>query len=56
MARGKIILPYIRRLFESKKSLVVTKKRVEQLRSEILPDKEIMEDYQMRFDSEMQVR
>ena len=34
---------------------MVTKKRVDQLHSVVLPDKEIMEDFQMRYDSEMDV-
>ena len=55
MARSKVIFPYVRRMFESKKTLVVTKKRVDQMNAIVLPDKEIMDDFQMRFESEMQV-
>ena len=55
LTRSKVIHPYLRRLFESKKALQVTRKRVAQLMTNPEPDKEIMDEYSMYYTMEMQV-
>lgn len=55
LTRSKVIHPYLRRLFESKKALQVTRKRVAQLLTNPEPDKEIMDEYSMYYTMEMQV-
>lgn len=44
-SRNRVILPYLRRLFETRKSALVTLKRAETASRNVLPDEEIKNAY-----------
>ena len=50
-----MILPYLRRLLESKKAATVTRKRVHQLASRVEPDDEILQAFHDKFNEVMAV-
>ena len=54
-ARKRVILPYLRRLFESKKAAVVTLKRVDLVMDVMEPDEEIKMAFQQKYEEEMKV-
>ena len=48
-SRNRVILPYLRRLFETRKSALVTLKRAEAASRNVLPDDEIKNAYTERM-------
>ena len=55
ICRNRIILPYLRRLFETSKSASVTRKRVESVSDIREPDEEIMEAFTQKYNELLQV-
>lgn len=54
--RNRVIFPYIRRLLETQKAALVTKRRVDSLNEQIQPDEEVRRAYQAKFEEIMNVR
>lgn len=48
-SRNRIIFPYLRRLFETHKSVCVTRKRIEMNTSYMIPDDEIKQAFTQKF-------
>ena len=53
--RNRVIFPYLRRLFETQKAALVTKRRVDFLNEQIQPDDEIRRVFQEKMDEAMRV-
>lgn len=53
--RNRVIFPYLRRLLETQKAAMVTKRRVDFLNEQIQPDDEIRRVFQEKFDDAMRV-
>ncbi|KAK8796112.1 hypothetical protein JH06_2783 [Blastocystis sp. subtype 4] len=51
--RNRVIFPYLRRLLETQKAAMVTKRRVDFLNEQIQPDDEIRRVFQEKFDEAM---
>ena len=47
--RNRIIFPYVRRLVETQKAVIVTKRRVDCLTETSIPDDDILNSYQIKF-------
>ena len=54
--RNRVIFPYLRRLLETQKAALVTKRRVDFLNDQIQPDEEIRRAFQEKFEETMRVR
>ena len=53
--RNRVIFPYLRRLFETQKAAMVTKRRVDFLNEQIQPDDEIRRVFQEKMEEAMRV-
>ena len=53
--RNRVIFPYLRRLLETQKAALVTKRRVDFLNDQIQPDEEIRRAFQEKFEETMRV-
>lgn len=54
-SRKRIILPYLRRLVETKKSAAVTQKRIETLSDVVEPDEEIKQVFNEKYNELLNV-
>lgn len=53
--RNRVIFPYLRRLLDTQKAAIVTKRRVDFLNEQIQPDIEIKRAFQEKYDEAMRV-
>ena len=53
--RNRVIFPYLRRLFETQKAALVTKRRVDYLNEQIQPDDEIRRVFHEKMEEAMRV-
>lgn len=54
-SRKRIILPYLRRLVETKKSAAVTQKRIESMSDVVEPDEEIKQVFNEKYNELLNV-
>lgn len=48
-SRNRVIFPYLRRLFETKKSIMVTRRRVAQVAGVVEPSEAVKQAYEEKY-------